>query len=669
MSKLVRIFIGGCLLLGLVISPISAAAQYDYLSPEKINAKIKDISGKNKDISKLHTLAVTPGGRDVILLELGQKKGNNRAILVVANMEADYPISSEAALKLADNLTTEWKDNLDNYTWYIVACANPDGYANYFSTPLYTNFGNAKKVNNDNDDAVDEDGPDDLNKDGFVTMMRYKHPEGLWITVEDNPFLMKLADSEKGETGLYRMKQEGLDNDGDGEINEDGFGGVNPGLNFPHRFKHYTGTNGLWAASEEESRGLLTFAFDHPEIAMVVVLGRNNTLAEVPPSNNKSKATKDKYKLPGWMARNLGIDPKQEFPISELVEMGREFTGNPNLDEDTILRFLNVGAAVNPNKRDLIYWEKITEEYNEFMEEASLDGKRLSSPEFSPGSVAEWAYYQYGVPTFCMDFWTLPEPEKKEEEKDSLALTPEKIENMTTEEFLALGEEKIDEFLKSSGAPSQYSAKMIMSALEGGMMTTKRMAKMMKKMKKEDDSGGVDETDETLFAMRPEAFLEWKEYQHPTLGTVEIGGMVPYSTVTPPADKVDELIDKQIPFLIKLTEKLPAITISNVEVEKKASGVYKIDAWVTNSGLMPYPTYQGKRCQGPTPMIVTISGKSLKFLEGKERIVIPILGGSGGVKKLSWLINGKDGGKVELKISGPSIGSHTQSVTLKGGAK
>ena len=37
---------------------------------------------------------------------------------------------------------------------------------------------NSAKNDDDNDGRLDEDGPEDLNKDGFITVMRVKDPNG-----------------------------------------------------------------------------------------------------------------------------------------------------------------------------------------------------------------------------------------------------------------------------------------------------------------------------------------------------------------------------------------------------------------------------------------------------------------------------------------------------------
>lgn len=654
----------------LVLASIASAGQdkYPFVTPEKIKGELDRIVKASGGQAKILELASTPGNRSLYLLEIGQKGSDKPAIMVVANMEGNSPTATEAALKLANNLVGDWKSETDNRLWYIVPLGNPDGYARYFVNPLSAVSVNDKLFNDDNDDATDEDGPDDLNGDGFITKIRQIHPEGKMIVVDDNPLLMKKADAGKGEVGKYRLFPEGIDNDGDGEINEDGFGGVNPGLNFPHNFNHFTKTGGRWAASEVESRAIMRFTYDHPEIAMAITFGRANTLKSVPESSRKSQASQSTYKLPSWMARQAGVDEDTKLPLSEIVVLGRELFDSPDLTEEQVLQYLDAGAAVNPSKKDLPYWEEISEKYNEFIKDAGMEEKRLDPKSPSDGSFEEWAYYHFGVPSFAVDFWTLPEPKEEEKDEDG-ALTPDDVEKMSNDEFIALGEEKISAFLKSSGAPDQYTAAMVIKGLEGGMMDTKKMAKMLKKSKKKEDAGGADETEEALFAFNPDAFVAWQPFDHPTLGKVEIGGMIPYSTVTPPADAVDSLIGAQLPFLKDLTGMLPKIVIDRVDVEKLSSDVWKVEAWVVNKGFLPYPTHQGQRCQRPSPAVATVSGKSLTILDGKKRTVLKLLEGSGGYDKAVWMIRAPQGTKITIDSHSFSAGVDRREVTLEGGSR
>jgi hypothetical protein len=635
-----------------------------YRAPAAIVKELEHLAGKGGAAARVQVLGNSPGGRPLALLQVGPGTTPTPGVLVIANMEGNTPFASEAALKLAQRLVGEWSDAQKGRTWYILPVGNPDGYARFFASPLAVDFGNERSVDADLDDAVNEDGPDDLNSDGFITVMRQKHPEGTWLPVADNPLLMKEADAGKGEAGLYRVFTESLDNDGDGELNEDGPGGANPGHNFPHSFRHYTTTDGPWAASELESRAVLEFAFAHPDIAMVIVFGRANTLAAVPEGSKSSESGGGKYKIPKRFAEGMGVSPDEEFPIGEIVEMARDYTGFQGLTEEMVLQFLGVGAATKPDGKDVAYWSEISKRYTEFLKEQKLDAKRLDAPEPAPGSVEEWAYYQFGVPAFAVDFWSAPVKEE-ESKKEEGALTPDELEKMSNDEFIALGKEKIDAFLKANDAPAQYTADMVIMGLKGGMMDTKKMAEFIRKAKKKDEGGGADETEAALLAFRPEAFVAWTPYLHPTLGEVEIGGMVPYADLAPPHAMLDSLLEKQLPFVRTLAGLLPEIALENVSIQRKAPDVWRVEAWVANNGYLPLPTYQGQRCGRPSPAVVKLEGPGLTLLEGRARQVTGLLPGSGGSQKMTWLLRAPEGTTFTLSAETFSAGRVEDKQTLK----
>jgi hypothetical protein len=646
-------------------APHAGEKEFKYRSPEQIESAMKLLAKEHKNTAQLHQIGQTPGGWTVSVLQIGEGGERIPAVLVVANMEGNCPQASEAALELSRLLLTEWQAELETRCWYIVPLGNPDGHARYFHQPLGENFLNEKPVNADNDDAVDEDGPDDLNGDGYITTMRQVHPEGRWLPVEGNPLLMKRADAAKGEKGVYRLFSEGLDDDGDGRYNEDGPGGVNPGHNFPHNFEHYTSTDGLWAASEVESRAIMRFAFDHPEIALVLTFGRSNSLLTVPQNRKKAGLTGGKYKVPERYAERLGLEPDTELPLTEITDLFRDMWGNPDLTEERVLMILGAGAAVNPDKKDLPYWKEISERYNNFLKEAGLDGERLDPPGFCDGSIEEWAYYHYGVPSFSLDFWTVPVVKKKVDDADT-TLSPEAIQKMSNEDFIQLGEEKIDELLVAGGISEHLSGVKVVEGLKSGKMTTKRIAAMLRRAEKDEDDG-VDDAEKTLYAYNQDAFLPWQSFNHPTLGDVEIGGKVPYSDLMSPADEAEAVVSGMLPFVRDLVNLLPRISIEKIEFERKETDLWKLDVWVANGGFLPYPTHQGKRCRRPLPAVVSIAGDTIDLLEGRDRRILGLLGGSGGSQKVSWLVRAPEGDTISLEVSSPSAGGETLNVTLREG--
>ena len=79
--------------------------------------------------------------------------------------------------------------------------------------------------------CIDEDGPDDINGDGHITTMRIKDTLGrLRTDPADKRLMITIKPGEKGE--WTRLGQEGIDNDGDGLVNEDSEGFVDGNRNW-----------------------------------------------------------------------------------------------------------------------------------------------------------------------------------------------------------------------------------------------------------------------------------------------------------------------------------------------------------------------------------------------------------------------------------------------------
>ena len=644
-----------------------------YHSPEEVNIILKGIVGSNSEIARLHKIAVSPGGRRVNVLELGPETGKKKksfpSIFVAANMEGTIPIATEAALYLARSII-EQPEVREDKTWYILPVGNPDAAAAFSKKPLHLDSRNARPYNDDMDDRVDEDGVEDLDGNGIITMMRVKDPEGQWIPVAGESRLMKKADGIKGEKGIYTLYTEGIDNDNDGKYNEDGPGGVNIGINFPHLFKFFSTTGGSWAGSEEESFNLFKFIFERPEIAMTICFGETNFCMIPPRGGRKGTADFSKIKIPKMIAKRLNFDPDRTYTMKEIMEKAREVAPPGfELTENIVASFLGLGAAVNPQQEDLKFYNEISGQYKEFLKENKLDAKRLEPAPAKDGSFELWSYYHLGLPGFSLDFWTLPRLEKEEK---GPALTPEKLESMSSEDFLALGEEKIDAFLKASGAPENIKGKMVMDMVKNGMMTTKKMAAMMRQMPKPKSKEGADPKEKALLAysdkeLKGKGFIPWKPFKHPGLGEVEIGGLVPFAANTPPPHRLDALLKAQVPWVFQLAGKLPRIKIAKTKVKPLGSGLYRVNAWVENCGYLPYPTAMGKRNKRIPPVVISLKGNRFKIIEGKKRLLIDRLKGQE-TRKVHWLIHADQPIKLDLEAFTPNARRDVKQVIL-GGAR
>ncbi len=127
---------------------------------------------------------------------------------------------------------------LDERVFYVVPTMNPDSRDYYINLPSDPNSPRSGLMpyDSDRDGLADEDGPEDLDGDGSITMMRKRDPNGTHKPHPDDPRL--LVPIKPGEKGQYiLLGQEGIDNDGDGLINEDGPGGYDMNRNYGYNWQ------------------------------------------------------------------------------------------------------------------------------------------------------------------------------------------------------------------------------------------------------------------------------------------------------------------------------------------------------------------------------------------------------------------------------------------------
>jgi hypothetical protein len=294
------------------------AQSESYPGPADINRSLRSLQKNSASVSTIKVLATSPGKQEVLLMEIGNetaaREKRNPAILVAGNLEGDRPLASLAALRLAERILDDPR-LYEVTTWYIIPAGNPDAFQGYSAGPVYERTRNGSAWNDDVDELTDEDGFNDLDGDGLITGMRVKHPEGEWIPVEDEPRLMRKADRQKGEQGIYRIYKEGIDDDADGQYNEDGPGGTNVNLNFPHLFSPLDPETGLYPGSSPEALAIMEFAFDHPEIAMTFAFGATNFCHTPPRGGRKGEVDMNRITVPERYAEMMGADPGKTYTM------------------------------------------------------------------------------------------------------------------------------------------------------------------------------------------------------------------------------------------------------------------------------------------------------------------------------------------------------------------
>ena len=188
-----------------------------YLDFDGLTREIRSIVNAS-DLATMESMGTTLGGRDIWMVTLGSRAGSplgeRPGVLVVGNLEGDHIVGSHLALEsllyLIENQGDEAvKRVLDNNVIYFFPRLNPDGAEAMFGQVKWDRTTNGLAYDGDNDGLIDEDGPDDLNGDGFITVMRVADGSGDFMIDSADSRLMKRADATKGETGSYKLYWEG----------------------------------------------------------------------------------------------------------------------------------------------------------------------------------------------------------------------------------------------------------------------------------------------------------------------------------------------------------------------------------------------------------------------------------------------------------------------------
>ncbi len=408
------------------VARVVAADYTRYHSYDELTAALRELAKTHASLARLVEVAKTREGRSVWAIEVGNPAGTplaeRPALLIAANLEGDQVIGSELALFVAEALLTGYatnpaiKQRLDAHVFYILPRVNPDA-AELMFAPLKTGRKtNASTVDNDNDGRTDEDGPEDLNKDGVISMMRVKDPLGPYMIHPDDPRLLRRADAQKGERGGYAVYWEGTDNDGDGFYNEDAAGGVDINRNFQHQYPYYQLDAGPHMASEAETRGVLDYVVARRNIAAVLTFGESDNLI-APPTRTGAHAPASILDLVAFAnqsvagARDVG---RFETPPAFGGRGGRGFGGGGD-DQGAAGRGGGRGAAgggrgttppaTTVNAADVEYLRAISDRYRQGTGVRSATATRIPG-----GAFFEYAYYQFGVPAFSTPGWGISEP-------------------------------------------------------------------------------------------------------------------------------------------------------------------------------------------------------------------------------------------------------------------
>ncbi|NER13614.1 peptidase M14 [Leptobacterium flavescens] len=520
-----------------------------YYTAEGLAALGKKIADAYPNLVKRQSIGKSTEGRDIWMLAITDYSVGDAdrkpAFYVDGNIHSNEIQGGEICIYTAWYLTESFADveyireMLKDRTFYIVPTINPDARNHYMkeaNTPHSPRAG-LIALDDDSDGLFDEDGFDDLDGDGSITTMRRKNPNGnMIIDPRDPRRMIQIGPDDVVTAQRYEfLGSEGLDNDGDGRVNEDRPGYYDPNRDWGWKWQPDYIQRGAYKYpfSAPETRAVADFVLKHPNIAGAQSFHNSGGMILRGPGAQEDVATYN----------------RADVRIYDAI--GKK------------------GEEILPGYRYLTVYKDL---YSVF------------------GGELDWFYGSRGIYTF------------------------------TNEIFTAFAYYK-----KANGGRDQvYKANKDLLLGDG--------------------------------------FTNWKKYDHPTYGEIEIGGFQKNVGRATPGFLLEEEAHRNMVFTFYHAYHMPHLSVSDIKEKSLGGGLREITAVIKNDRLMPTHASQDLKYKIERPDYISLSGGKVvagmivnneDFNVTTEQKVNPekirvnnIPGNS--VVKVRWIVKG--GGKLTVTI-------------------
>jgi hypothetical protein len=303
---------------------------------------------------------------------------------------------TEVCIYIIDKLVSGYGDDpaitdiVDRCAFYINPVGNPDGVYNSVEKGI-PQRANSMLIDDDNDGKINEDGPDDINNDGFMTSFRYKNPKGEYVIDDVDPRLMvRVRPSDSTNKQRYSVVSEDIDNDKDGKRGEDSESGIDLNRNYPEGWwteDYSPGGLGDYPTSAKETRAIAEFFTTYRNILMAQFFHTSGgfTYRPMGTAPNTSMNAKDIAIFDYIMGKKY-VEIMGEKVPEEWLNPGRLNQYKEKL-KDT-----NANKYVKLRGYDFPYTWKSSYDEN-------------TDKRYGFGMVIDWLYAQHGIYALTTELW------------------------------------------------------------------------------------------------------------------------------------------------------------------------------------------------------------------------------------------------------------------------
>lgn len=336
---------------------------YDhYFKYAEVKSNLEYFSKTYPQLCQVTSIYTTPQGRDVFAVTLSSGNPSDKpAYYIDGNTHAGEVTGSMAAMHTLDYLLTNYQTDLkvreilEKFTIYIIPRISPDGAEVYLTTA-----DSLRSVDRPYLSEKQENGlyAKDIDNNGVIAMMRFKSPSGVWMIDPKNPLLMKKRTPDQMDGEFYHVYTEGMiEGDIDPIYPARPLWGLDFNRNYP--FGWFTENRqpgaGPYPLSNPETKAVVDFVINHPNIGGVATLHTSGGIILYPPGTKPAKSA-----------------PLKDVTFfKEIGAMGTEEMG---------YGCINIFDSFFPDQT-----------------------------EFSSGAFDDWCYQSRGILAYTIELWNLEE--------------------------------------------------------------------------------------------------------------------------------------------------------------------------------------------------------------------------------------------------------------------
>ena len=457
---------------------------------------------------KMKSLGKSYGGRDIWMMTVNNPasgtEANKAGMFIEANVHGNEIQGTEVSLYTIWYLMENYdripkvKQLVDERVFYIVPTINPDGRDFFLhGTGAGARTGHVP-VDSDGDGKFDEDGPDDLNGNGIIeTIRKYVPGQGTHRqSALDKRIMEPVPAGEKGDWII--LGREGLDNDGDGLVDEDPPGGYDGNRNYGSDWQpNYVQGGAMdYPFQLPESRATNDLWMSHPNIAGMQTFHNNGGMILRPPGS-------------AWYG---------DYPASDIRaydEIGE------------------TGERMLPFYDYMVIWRGLYTVH---------------------GGSIDWTNDGLGILSFTNELWNggqyFQSPLLQKQQADPSSPIAGQKSDFFFDDFLEFGDE----------------------------------------------------------------FMDWKPFDHPQYGKVELGGWKKLQGRVNPRFMSMELFHRNMAFTLYHADQMPLVTMDNATVEKIEGDVYRVRVDVSNSRVIPTIMVKAANTNIVRPDLLTLEGRNASVI-------------------------------------------------------